>query len=140
MQTLDSIVIFQDSPEHMIFFPIGTPRDATRCVASRRSALLSVRQRVFAIPHPHNIFYSCARSESSMFVTDRRIIIKTCGSSRLLKLLGAIMRLAKKCGLDIVQVRPFRSLIRAHVCCRLERAEATTVFEILSRSASPTSD
>jgi S-adenosylmethionine decarboxylase len=42
-------------------------------------------------------------SESSMFVMDRHIVIKTCGSSRLLKLLGTIMKLAEKCGLPIVQ-------------------------------------
>ena len=47
----------------------------------------------------------CAQSESTMFVTDRRIVIKTCGKSRLLKALDSIIGLAKMCGFTHIQVR-----------------------------------
>ena len=64
--------------------------------------------------HPVTLWFSwceiikiarcCVSSESSMFVTDRRIVLKTCGRSRLLKALDSIVRLAESCGLGIVQV------------------------------------
>ena len=57
------------------------------------------------------LFLCC--SESSMFVTKRRFILKTCGTTTLLLAIEPLLKLVKEeCGFDTVAVCPnFRLLI-----------------------------